>query len=270
MGKQANQYDKILRENIEAVIPSLMRNILGITAVESEELPDDIQHTKERKPDVLKKITDSAGSTFILQIEFQVADEVEMVYRMAEYHIMLERRYKLPIRQFVVFLGITQPTMPTQLNGDHLKFDFPLIWFARLDYELFLYSERPEEIILSILADFKGVNSQHALRRILHRIEETSDTTFTLQRHFNQLRILAQLRNLGIQLKEAMDSIAQYINEEKDALYLRGLDKGKAKGEEKANIRFIKSLLTKMSLTAEQVADIVGVSVEFVKQVEQK
>lgn len=31
--KQANQYDKIFKENIEAVIPSLMKNILGITAI---------------------------------------------------------------------------------------------------------------------------------------------------------------------------------------------------------------------------------------------
>jgi len=42
MGKQVSQYDKIFKENIEAVIPSLMQNILGITAIESEELPDDI------------------------------------------------------------------------------------------------------------------------------------------------------------------------------------------------------------------------------------
>ncbi len=93
--RQSSQYDKILRENIEAVIPALIRKVLGITAVESEELPDDLQHTKERKPDVLKKITDERGETFILQIEFQVSDEAEMVYRMAEYYIMLERKYKL-------------------------------------------------------------------------------------------------------------------------------------------------------------------------------
>ena len=71
MGKQAGQYDKIFRENIEAIIPGLMRNILGITAIDSEELADDIQHTKERKPDVLKKITDEQGRTFVLQIELQ-------------------------------------------------------------------------------------------------------------------------------------------------------------------------------------------------------
>lgn len=33
MGKQVNQYDKILKENIEAVIPGLMQDVLGITAV---------------------------------------------------------------------------------------------------------------------------------------------------------------------------------------------------------------------------------------------
>ncbi len=59
--RQSSQYDKIFKENIEAVIPGLMRKVLGITAtaVHSEELPDDLLHTKERKPDVLKKITDS-------------------------------------------------------------------------------------------------------------------------------------------------------------------------------------------------------------------
>lgn len=57
--KQTNQYDKIFKENIEAVIPSLMLNVLEINAIAIEELPDDIQHTKERKPDVLKKITDN-------------------------------------------------------------------------------------------------------------------------------------------------------------------------------------------------------------------
>ena len=68
---QANQYDKIFKENIEAVIPSLMQNILNIHVANSEELPDDIQHTKERKPDVLKKITDDEGNIFVLHIEFQ-------------------------------------------------------------------------------------------------------------------------------------------------------------------------------------------------------
>lgn len=273
MGKQSSQYDKILKENIEAVIPGLMQHILGITAVETEEIPDDIQHTKERKPDVLKKVTDSAGSTFILQVEFQSANDAEMIYRMAEYHVMLERKYKLPVRQFVIFLGPEQPTMTTQLAGSQMQFQFPLIWFAQLDYEHFLHSSKAEEVLLSVLGDFKGDSEERVLRRILTRIEETSGSSFALQRHFNQLRVLAQLRNLGVKLKEVMDSIAKYINEEKDALYLRGFDKGEARGEakgvEKAKFEFVENLLAKSSLSEEQIADIAGVSVDFVRQVKQ-
>jgi hypothetical protein len=46
--RQVNQYDKILRENIEAALPGLIKNLLNIHTVDTEELPDDIQHTKER------------------------------------------------------------------------------------------------------------------------------------------------------------------------------------------------------------------------------
>jgi hypothetical protein len=77
--RQVNQYDKILHENLEAALPGLIRNLLNIHAVATEELPDDIQHTKERRPDVLKKVIDKKGETFVLHIEFQVKDEPKMV-----------------------------------------------------------------------------------------------------------------------------------------------------------------------------------------------
>ncbi len=191
-----------------------------------------------------------------------VADEPEMVYRMAEYYIMLERKYKLPVRQFVIFLGPTAPAMPTQLDRPNLQFNFPLIAFSTLDYRLFLRSERPEEIVLSILANFDGDSTDAALWQIIDRIEETSNGDFSLRKHINQLRVLAQLRNLGIQLKSAMDSIAQYISPEKDVFYLIG--------QERAEERIVRNLLTKMGLTTEQVADVAGVSVEFVEEVRQK
>jgi predicted transposase YdaD len=263
MGKQVSQYDKIFKENIEAVMPSLMQNVLAITAVSSEELPDDIQHTKERKPDVLKKITDNQGSTFILQVEFQVADEPEMVYRMADYYVMLERKYKLPVEQFVVFLGSARPEMPTQLSSKRMKFDYSLISFADLDYQLFLRSVQPEEVVLSILGNFKDVSSEQALQQIIGRIEETAKGDFSLKRYFKQLRVLAQLRNLENTLKElVMDSIGKFVSQERDVAYMVGFDKGEEK--------IVANLLKKLNYSIEQIADMAGVSVNFVRNVQQK
>ena len=257
--RQSSQYDKIFKENIEAVISSIMENVLEITAVSMEEIPDDIQHTKERKPDVLKKVTDTKGDTFVLQIEFQVRDEPKMVYRMAEYFIMLERKYELPVKQFVIFLGSDNPKMPTELDRERLKFSYPLVSLSTLDYHIFLKSNKPEEIILGILANFKGENPENALKQILVRIKETTKGDFSLNRYFNQLRVLAQLRNLELNLKNAMDSIAEYIKEERDVLYLRG--------QEREQTKFVTNLLQKLNLPFEQIADIAGVTVDFVKSV---
>ncbi|MBB3840046.1 hypothetical protein FHS57_004059 [Runella defluvii] len=261
-GRQPAQYDKIFKENLEAVISSIMQNVLEITAVSVEELPDDIQHTKERKPDVLKKVTDTKGDTFVLQIEFQVRDEPEMVYRMLEYYGMLERKYRTPIRQFVIFLGSGNPKMPTELDRERLKFSYPLVSLSTLDYHIFLNSDKPEEIILGILANFKGENPENALKQILVRIKETTKGDFSLNRYFNQLRVLAQLRNLELNLKNAMDSIAEYIKEERDVLYLRGQEKEKAK--------FVTYLIREGNKTFEQIADIADTTVDFVKAVYQK
>ena len=260
--RQSSQYDKIFKENIEAAISSIMENVLEIMAVSMEELPDDIQHTKERKPDVLKKVTDTKGDTFALQIEFQVRDEPEMVYRMADYYIMLERKYKIPVKQFVIFLGADKPTMPTELDRERLKFSFPLVSLSTLDYHIFVNSDKPEEIILGILANFQGENPENALKQILVRVKETTKGDFSLNRYFNQLRVLAQLRNLELNLKNAMDSIAEYIKEERDVLYLRG--------QEREQMKFVKNLLTDSDFTIDKIAKIAGVAVDFVESVQRQ
>ena len=175
---------------------------------------------------------------------------------------MLVRKYELPIKQFIIFLGTENPKMPTELDKERLKFSYPLVSLSTLDYHIFLNSDKPEEIILGILANFVGENPENALKQILVRIKETTKGDFSLNRYFNQLRVLAQLRNLEINLKNAMDSIAEYIKEERDVLFLRG--------QEKTEERIVKNLLSKMSLTFEQIADIAGVTVDFVKAVHRK
>lgn len=256
--KQANQYDKIFKENIEAVIPSLMQNVLGITAVSLEELPDDVQHTKERKPDVLKKVTDNLGNTFVLQIEFQVADEPEMVYRMADYCIMLVRKYKLPIRQFVIFLGKANPQMETELMMEDLSFRYHLRSIKAIDYQLFLKSGKPEEIVFAVLSNFGADNPETAIENIVDRLEETTGTELTLKKYINQLRILAELRKLDLQIDEIMESIAKYLNEENDYFVV------------KAKRKIVENLLKETDMALDKIAKIAGVTIDFVTDIKQK
>ncbi len=261
--RQSSQYDKIFKENIEAIISSIMQSILKITAVSMEELPDDIQHTKERKPDVLKKVTDNQGNTFVLRIELQVANDDEMVHRMLDYKGMLIRKYKLPTYQYVIFLGKGKAKMAFELQNIDLSFKYNLLAINSIDYKIFLNSNQPEEVVLAILANFDKESSENALKQIISRLEETTKGDLALKRYFKQLRILAQLRKLEQKLKNiVMDSIAKYIDEEKDVAYLVALDKSKE--------TFIANLLSQTDFGLEKIASLSNATVDFVKKVKQK
>lgn len=50
----AQDYDKIFKENIEEIILPLTEKLLNIHPEKSEEIPDDLQRTIERKPEIAK------------------------------------------------------------------------------------------------------------------------------------------------------------------------------------------------------------------------
>ncbi len=281
---QASQYDKIIKENLEVTLPVIIRDLLGLDILFSEELPDEVQHTKERKPDTLKKVTDKDGNTYILQIEFQVADEKEMVYRMAEYYIMLMRKYQLPIKQFVIFLKDTKPMMPTYLQTERLQFDFTLVKIAEVNYKLFLRSNNPEVKMLGILANFGKEDNHQVIRSIIEGVKSTAESDFSKNRFFKQLRIFVQLRNhLEQNFEIVMQSVSTFFKEENDFLYrkgeaigevkgeARGEAKGKAKGKEEGKeetrLTVVKNLILQSGSTDEQIAKILEVEIDYVKKI---
>jgi hypothetical protein len=63
-----------------------------------------------------------------------------------------------------------------------------------------------------------------------------------------------------------MDSIAKYINEERDVLYLRVKDNAYLEKDE----IFVKNLLDESDFSIDKIARLACVSVEFVKSIKQK
>lgn len=228
----------------------------------SEELPDSVQHTKERKPDALKKIIDAEGNAYILQIEFQLNDEREMIYRMAEYSIMLMRKYRLPIKQYVIFLRDAYPKMSTSLDTEHHKFNYTLIRLNDASYKLFLKSNDPEVKMLGILANFDNEEIFAAVKSIVESIHVSTDDNLTRSKYFEQLRILVKLRNkVAPHLKKAMESVSTFFRKEEDMWYREG----EALGEAKKSQVVVENLIRK-GFTDELAAEIAEVDLDFVKK----
>ncbi len=260
--REGNIYDKIVKENIESIIPALMNSVLGFKVLDLTVIKEKLQQTKEKEADVLRIITDPSGGKFILHLEFQVDDYKNMVYRMVDYWGLLKSKYSLPVRQFVIFIGDKEPTMKTVLSEDGNYFQFQLINITQFDYLRFLNSTNPEEIILAVLGDFGNEKPEKALSQIIQRLQETKTDQTTLQKHFRQLRIFAKLRRLDLKFDDMIHNMAKYMDVESDPFFI--------KGQEKELLKFVSFLLKEGNRTFEQIADIAGTTVDFVKKVQQQ
>jgi hypothetical protein len=273
--KESKQYDKILQECIEGALPGIIKKVLNINVSKSEELPDRVQHTKEREPDVLKKITDEYGQEFILQIEFQKENEKDMAYRMADYLIMLSRKYRLPVKQYTLFIGEGKSKMPDRLQLETLDFRYNLISISTVDCRIFLRSKNPDEKIFALLGDFGKENPETMITKIVEEVVESAQGDLEKARRRNQIRMLINLRNFT-PILENID-IMKHItfDEENDILYKKGQHEGYKEGQHEGykegetnkSYEVVRNLIIKMGLSDEQAADISGVSIAFVKKV---
>ena len=274
----ANEYDRIIKENIEAVILPLSDKLFGIRPEMMEEITVDLHLTLERKPDVTRKITDKDAQESILHVEFQVSDEAEMVLRMQTYRALLQEIHQLPVRQFVVYLGQKEPIMKTSIaeliTSDNNNFRFELINIHHYDYERLLSSDIPEEILLAILGDFKNESPERVVANIIERLQVTSQDVSKLQRYVRQLVVMAKLRNLQDNTLQTIEKMPIEFDIETDVIYQRGkkegIEKGIEKGVEKNRDGMIMEMLRDGALSLEKIAAYAHVSTDYVKQLQQK
>ena len=107
--QEGNQYDKIIKENILSLIPALLKRVLGFEDYQLEDLPViKLQTTIEREPDFLKLLYDKRfPKGRILQIEFETGNETYMEMRMLEYCSIIYRKFKKPVEQHLIFMGLS-------------------------------------------------------------------------------------------------------------------------------------------------------------------
>lgn len=221
----ANQYDKIFKENIEEIVMPLAERLLHLALPLLEEVPDDIQSTKERRPDFLKIVRhDDPQEDFILHIEFQSTNDADMLGRMLEYRAMLRRKFGLQVTQALFYIGDDKMTMTNNLSEVDLIYSYKIISLTNIDYHTFIKSERPEEVVLAILGNFERAFAEEVVKEIINRIKELASGQLRLYKYATQLDVLSKLRNLQSITSKLVDIMITY-DLETDVRYLQGIAK---------------------------------------------
>lgn len=271
-------FDKIIKENIETLLLTLAYKLLGIRISKTTDLPEKLQSTIEREPDFLKKVTDESGAEFILHLEFQTQDDAKMVYRMAEYKALAQRKFEMPVKQFVIYLGTAKPRMRTALSEDEMIVGFELRNIHDLPLNEVLESDVPEEIILSILTDYPAVDAENVINRILVRLKSVANTESELKRFLQQLVTLSRIRKLEVKTQEKIKAMPITYDILTDGLYLQGKHEGKKEGKEEGkkegtemHLRtIVEALLEDSSMSIDKIALVCKTTSEYVLNVQAK
>ena len=223
-----NVFDRIFRENSSRMIAWIERRY-GYKIEKYTLLKEKIPKTLEREIDFLCKIKTKKYGELLLHMEFQSADNNEMIYRMQEYHALISRKYKLPVRQVVMYMGEEESKMITQLPIAGIFTGFDLISVHKIDIEEFISDQFPEVIVMALLSNYDKENIEKVLYTIVDNIKKVVKHEDTLKRYINQLLILSRLRNLEESVTKILEDmpITFEVDVENDYLYKRGLEKGK-------------------------------------------
>ena len=140
---------------MELFLP-LVEEQLGVQITKVSPLPDKQPTTLIRETDgfLVIETTSIIEPKFILHLEFESKDDPEMIYRMVEYHGVELRKYSLPIKHFVIYLGEKTPKMRTKLLQEEIFEGFTLVNVYSFAPEKWLSEEKPSKIIMAILGDY--------------------------------------------------------------------------------------------------------------------
>jgi predicted transposase YdaD len=150
---------------------------------------------------------------------------------MVEYRVMLQRKYRIPVKQYVLYIGPDNMTMISSIDEENFTFRYKVVSLKEFDYKIFLHSDNPEEKVFAILANLGEDSPEKVVTAIVEDLKTVVDGDNDKRKYINQLKVLVHL--LKIKLKEEdMEPVSSFFTVEDDFVYIWGKEKGIKEGKE--------------------------------------
>ncbi|MEM6263623.1 MAG: hypothetical protein AAGI38_14010 [Bacteroidota bacterium] len=210
----------------------LLQRLLAPDLKIIDRLTEKRQTTIEREVDFLAKAR-IEGKIVLLHVEFQSTPEKDMLHRFAEYHGILFRKFKMPIKHVMFYVGDKPFRGPNRITEDGKFEGMEVFSVVEQDYESFLNSSIPAEIIFAILGDLKEAQPQAVFSRIYEQLKGLPLDEATMRKYLSQLGMLSKLRKLHKVFISTKNDMPIIYDITQDEMYLKGMEKGVEKGMKK-------------------------------------
>ena len=152
--------DTISKEIIKEIVKNISKYLLKIDIKTIKFLETEKQRIESTRADIVAKV----NNKFILHLEIQNNNDLNMPQRMLRYWLDISKTSQLPIIQYVIYIGKEKLKMQSFLVKDEVRYSYHLIDLKNLDCNYFLEQKTPEAVILAILCDFKDKNPKDVVK----------------------------------------------------------------------------------------------------------
>jgi hydroxymethylpyrimidine pyrophosphatase-like HAD family hydrolase len=164
--KRLKRFDPILKEIFSKAAGKIISIATGEQIhQELEDITAEIEFVKSLRPDMIFR----AGEK-IFHIEIQVQQDKTLPKRMLIYSIGIEEKFGKEPVQIVLFVGKGKPP-PSYFKSEFKTFKFKVVDMKKINPDRFIKSDKPEEVIVGILAG-KLKDKPQIIERVKKRIVE--------------------------------------------------------------------------------------------------
>ena len=252
--------DIFLRDSFQRIPERFISILTGKKGIKI--LDNTFPTVKERKADFVVELED--GSIF--HLELQTQPDKNMPLRMLEYRVLLMQKYPdREIRQMVLYVGDGAPRMESSINTDNLSFRYELRDIKEIHCKELMESPQMEDKILAVLCNVE--DPERYFTEIFEELlklpeKERADyirKLLTALHYRPKLKVV--LKRLLEERKMPLTITEEMIKQ--DPFFQEGLERGKLEAKKED----ILNLYRELKLSPEQIAKVLKVSEEFVKEV---
>jgi predicted transposase YdaD len=265
--RELRRFDLVLKEIFSRAVGKIISIATGEKIEEKlEDITQEVKFLKSLRPDMLFKAGDK-----IFHIEIQAQQDKTLPKRMLLYSVVIEEKFGKEPVQIVLFVGKGNPP-PSVFRSEFKFLKFRVVDLKKIDPDEFLKSDKPEEVVLGVLAG-KYREKPEVFSKVVKKISEIVKSEKEVIKYMNDINFLASLFDVKIKVKPMPIQIDirkapfyRWGREEglKEGLKegeQRGIVKGKREGLKEAillgaQIKFGRSKIKELKTLLEKVDDL--------------
>ena len=227
--------DLISKQLLKRLLVDFGTQLFKLNIVDAELLSSEQPRVEGKRADLVARVKNAGGESYILHIEIQNNNRADLPLRMLRYYsdIALEHRGE-SIKQYLLYIGQAPLSMPDHVQETDWCYRYKLLDMRSQNSEDFLNSNNPDALVLAILCDLQSREPEAVVSHIISELQRLHGPQLnSLRDSLMMLDILAGNRGLQNLVKEYAE---MFIDVEKLGLYQlaieKGIEKGRAQGME--------------------------------------